>query len=431
MSDYINDSNDIWCPIPWSHLSVKTNGTLRLCSHSQSGGNQNTLLKHNNNVIDIKNLTPDFLNCDTLKDVRKTFLNNQWPSQCRRCKIEHESGKRSRNQWERLTIDFKFDEARKNTLDDGTLINPKVLSMDIRPGNKCNLQCVMCYPGESNQWYKIQEKVTNSNTFMMDNVVYLTTENKSFDWGENEESYNALINYLPTVKRINFGGGEPFLLKKHIILLNKMIEMNVSKDIELEYSINVTTLPDYIFSLFEHFRVVKLCSSIDGIEEVNDAIRFPSKWESIKNNLIKLDNTKDNIEVFISSTISILNIEHTSTLMNWIKNQKFKKINKHTFEGYVSHPVISPKYLSLRLMDDNQHLEMFSYLKDQTTDPMIIKKLAEWEILSKKLPITTEEIQENRKKLKNFFNTMSTIQNKDWSKIFPKCHEMINQWTTT
>lgn len=425
----MTNPNQIWCPLPWTHLSIKTTGALRVCSHSQSGGNKNTILKVSGNPVRIDNMTSDFLNCETLKEIRKTFLHNEWPDQCRRCKIESESGKRSRNQWEPSVVNFTIDDAKKDTLADGTIVNPKVLSMDLRLGNKCNLQCVMCYPGESTQWYPIQKVITGHNSFTIDDVVYSTDEMTNISWAEETKTYEMLADFLPTTKKINFGGGEPFLLKKHTALLQKMIELDLAKDIELEYSTNATFIPNYLLSLFDHFRLIKLCVSIDGVGEVNEAIRFPSKWETIKDTLSILDNTKDNVEVFISSTVSILNVEHIVQLMNWIRDRKFKKINKHVPGSFANHTIMSPKYLSIGLMDEQQHYYMFNYLKTQTNDENILQRLSEWERLSKKLPISNEEIIENRTKLKSFFSTMSSLQNQDWQKVFPICNKMIKDWT--
>ena len=147
-------TDKLWCPVPWSHIAVKSNGALRICSHSQSGGNKNTLLEKDGRTLRIDDIS-EALNSDTLKEVRLQFLNNEWPEQCRRCKIEQESGKRSRNQWEATMYDFTREDAISITTPSGEITEQRVLSMDLRLGNKCNLQCVMCYPGESNQWYKI------------------------------------------------------------------------------------------------------------------------------------------------------------------------------------------------------------------------------------------------------------------------------------
>lgn len=418
----------LWCPIPWSHIAVKSNGALRICSHSQSGGNKNTLLEKDGRTLRIDDLNTDVLNCDTLKEVRQKFINNEWPEQCRRCRIEQESGKRSRNQWEATMYDFTREDAEKITLEDGTVTDKKIFSMDLRLGNKCNLQCVMCYPGESNQWYKIQEKITGYPVFMIDNVTYDSKGHKHFEWCEEESYYDFLLEHAEHLQKIKFGGGEPFLVKQHLIFINKLLERELAKNIELEYSINMTIVPQQILDTIEKFKTVKLCCSIDGVGEVNDAIRHPSRWHIVENNLDFLDKAPDNAAVFTSTTVSILNIEHFVTWMQWLEGKNYRKINKDTYSGVVSHPVMNPKYLNLRLMTDEQNTRMFNHLRSQTTDAEMIKKLNQWETYSKKLPMTEEEITQGRKDLKDFFNKMSEIQGRDWSKVFPMCYEMIEEW---
>lgn len=418
---------NLWCPIPWSHIAVKSNGALRICSHSQSGGNKNTLLEKDGRTLRIDDIN-EALNSDTLKEVRLKFINNEWPEQCRRCKIEQESGKRSRNQWEATMYDFTREDAESITLSDGTVTEQRVLSMDLRLGNKCNLQCVMCYPGESNQWYKIQEKITGSKVFMIDDVTYSTDGHKHFEWCDQEEYYQLLTDHSEYLQKIKFGGGEPWLVKSHLILLKNLVSQGLCENIELEYSINVTIVPLDFLHLIEKFKSVKLCCSIDGYGEVNEAIRYPTKWSVIEKNLDFLDTGPDNTTIFTSTTVSILNIEHFVTWMKWLESKKFEKINADTFAGVVSHPVMNPKYLNLRLMTDEQHARMFTHLKSQTIDAAMLDKLAQWEMYSKKLPMTESEIIQGRKDLKDFFEKMSTIQGKDWSAIFPMCYRMITEW---
>jgi organic radical activating enzyme len=423
----MNNLDNLWCPIPWSHIAVKSNGYLRICSHSQSGGNKNTLLEKAGQPLRINDID-DALNSDTLKDVRLKFLNNEWPDQCRRCKLEQNSGKRSRNQWEATIYNFTKDDAIKITCSDGTLTESRILSMDLRLGNKCNLQCVMCYPGESNQWNKIQEQITGSKVFMIDNLTYSIDGHEHFEWCNQEDYYQLLTNHATHVQKIKFGGGEPWLVKQHIILLKKLIEQGLAKNIELEYSINVTIVPAEFLDTISQFKFVKLCCSVDGFGEVNEAIRYPTKWHIIEKNLNFLDTMPSNFAIFTSTTLSILNIEHFTTWMQWIESKQFKKINTNTFSSIVSHPVMNPTYLNLRLMSDKQHEKMFSYLKEQTDNQQILTILNQWEEYSKTLPITNEEIIQGRKDLLNFFIKMSAIQGKDWKIIFPRCHRMIEEW---
>jgi sulfatase maturation enzyme AslB (radical SAM superfamily) len=385
------------------------------------------LLEKDGRTLRIDDIS-EALNSDTLKEVRLKFLNNEWPEQCRRCKIEQESGKRSRNQWEATMYDFTREDAISITLPTGEITEQRVLSMDLRLGNKCNLQCVMCYPGESNQWYKIQEQITGSKVFMIDDVTYSTDGHDHFEWVDQEEYYQLLTENAEYVQKIKFGGGEPWLVKQHLTLLANLLEQGLAENIELEYSINVTIVPQEFLRTIEKFKFVKLCCSVDGYGEANEAIRYPTKWSVIEKNLDFLDTGPPNSAVFTSTTVSILNIEHFVTWMQWLESKQFKKINKSTFAGVVSHPVMNPKYLNLRLMTDEQHARMFAHLKSQTVDSAMLDKLAQWEMYSKKLPMTELEIIQGRKDLKDFFEKMSKIQGKDWSIIFPMCHRMIEEW---
>jgi hypothetical protein len=324
--------------------------------------------------------------------------------------------------------DFTREDAEHITLPDGAVTEQRIFSMDLRLGNKCNLQCVMCHPGESNQWYKIQEQITGSKIFMIDDVTYSTDGHDHFEWVDQEEYYQLLTENAKYLQKIKFGGGEPWLVKQHLTLLNNLLEQGLAKNIELEYSINVTVVPQDFLRTIDKFKFVKLCCSVDGYGEVNEAIRYPTKWSVIEKNLDFLDTGPPNSAVFTSTTVSILNIEHFVTWMQWLESKQFKKINTETFSGVVSHPVMNPKYLNLRLMTNEQHTRMFMHLKSQTADTAMLDKLTQWEMYSKKLPMTESEIIQGRKDLKDFFEKMSKIQGKDWRAIFPMCHRMIEEW---
>jgi sulfatase maturation enzyme AslB (radical SAM superfamily) len=264
---------------------------------------------------------------------------------------------------------------------------------------------------------------------MIDDVTYGTDGHDHFEWSDQEKYYQLLTENAKYVQKIKFGGGEPWLVKQHLTLLKNLLEQGLAKNIELEYSINLTITPHDVLHTIDKFKFVKLCCSVDGYGEVNEAIRYPAKWSVIEKNLDFFEATAPaNSAVFTSTTVSILNIEHFVTWMQWLESKQFKKINADTFSGVVSHPVMNPKYLNLRLMTDEQHARMFAHLKSQTTDREMLKKLDQWEMYSKKLPMTEQEISQGRTELAEFFKKMAAIQGKDWRAIFPMCYQMITEW---
>lgn len=431
-------SKSIWCPLPWSHLSVKNNGTLRLCSHSQSAGTGNTVLYHSDKLKplmleDLNNI--DVLNSETLKEVRRNFIAGNWPTQCLRCQVESQSGGRSRDQWEteKHKNIFTKEEALMNTLPDGTVKNPKFITYDLRVGFQCNLRCVMCFPAESSRWYKDYEELMQKDCFRVDDKLYdLDIKNADFDWVRSEEKVSNLLAASKYVRKITFGGGEPLMIKHCINLVEKLVDIGHTDNIELEYSINLTTFPTKLWDLWKNFKKVVLCCSIDAFGIANEAIRYPSKWNTIEKNLDMLDNTPDNMQIFTSTTISMLSLEHYADFMLWLDGKNYKKINKG-MKFSATHPVYYDKCLNIAIMEEEDLYKITASMKDKIRQSNAKQKkfMIEWiefyENFYQNMKIE-EDIDSYRKQFADQFYRFAKNQNQDWDKIFPMSSKMAKKW---
>lgn len=421
----------MWCPLPWTHLGVKNNGTLRMCSHSQSAGLGNTVLHHEGKPLTIEDMaTIDILNCDTLKQVRKDMLTGEYPVQCNRCKFEKNAGHRSRDEWETLRHinSYTKEMAMSSTLEDGTVIDPQLQDMDLRVGNECNLRCVMCFPGEAKKWYKDYEKIMGESHFNVDGKTYnLVASEGDFDWVRSQEKVSYLLKNSNNLLKIKFGGGEPLIIKHHEQLIEGLIENGCSQDIELEYSSNITVFPERLFELWKKFKLIKICASLDGIGEVNEAIRYPTKWNIVTENLKMLDDTDSNIEVFTSTTVSLLNIDHYCDLLLWLENQNFRKINKKAYKLSASHPVYNPKYLSISILDEHNAKLLFDSLYTRYRENKQIYEKVEF--YHKFYELTKiENPKEFRKQFCERFYRFAETQNQNWDNIFPFAKNLIMSW---
>jgi sulfatase maturation enzyme AslB (radical SAM superfamily) len=422
----------MFCPLPWTHLGVKNNGTLRMCSHSQSAGTGNTVLHHNGKALSIEDLdTVDVMNCETLKQVRKDILEGKWPEQCNRCKIEKAAGHRSRDQWETLRHQESFTQemAVARTLEDGTFVDPEIQDMDLRVGNQCNLRCAMCFPGEATKWYKDYEEITGEDYFYVDGKKYnLIAKDGDFDWVRATEKVASLVRASSKLLKIKFGGGEPLMIKHHQQLIKGLIEAGYSNRIELEYSSNITVFPPELFDLWKHFKLIKICASLDALGEANSAIRYGTSWDTVKENLKMLDDTESHIEVFTSTTISLLSIEHYADLLLWLQNQNFKKINKNTFSVSASHPVYNPKYLNIAILEEHQQKRLFDKLRDKVKDfPELLAKIEFYDKYYNIMRVSEPELF--RKQFAERFDRFAANQNQDWDSLFPEARRFANEWS--
>jgi sulfatase maturation enzyme AslB (radical SAM superfamily) len=407
-----------------------------MCSHSQSGSNGNTVLLKDKvalNADSFANIN-DVLNCDTLKQVRSDILKGFWPEQCKRCEVDKHTGINSRNEWEtKRHLDvFTFADAINSTTDDGTITDAKLVSLDLRIGNQCNLRCVMCFPGESTLWYKDYQEITGYDHFIVDDKTYnLKLSNSDFDWANDKHKIDLLVSNSKYLNKIKFGGGEPLLIKYHHYLLNRLIEEGYSENIELEYSVNLTIFPPLLFELWKRFKVIRICASVDAYGLANEAVRYPSKWETIEKNLRMLDDSEDNIIVFTSTTVSILTLEHYSDLMLWIKNQNYKKINRDIENPGTSHLVYNPTFFNINLLDEHQQNTIFDILKNKASgDKKITKKLDAYDkyCTTARGSMTEQYIDTVRKQFVGVFDRLALNQKQYWEDIFPIITQFKKSW---
>ena len=77
--------------------------------------------------------------------LKDTFKNNEWPSACRKCKVQEERQQESHRQVAVKTFELENEQQVFDTLGEKS----PVLQLDVRPNNKCNLMCRMCTPVDS------------------------------------------------------------------------------------------------------------------------------------------------------------------------------------------------------------------------------------------------------------------------------------------
>jgi organic radical activating enzyme len=295
---------------------------------------------------------------------------------------------------------------------------------------------VMCFPGESTKWYKDYKEILGEDKFGVDGVKYdLDIKNADFDWARSDEKVASFIKAGKYIQKIKFGGGEPLMIKSCTQLVEKLVEAGYAKNIELEYSVNLTIFPDKLWDLWKHFKTVKFCCSIDAQGEANEAIRYPTKWSTVVDNLKMLDDTPSNMVVFTSTTINMLSYEHWADLMLWIDAQKYKKINEDVYSFSATHPVYKPQYMNIGIMEqqdfDNITNRLFNKINKSTSNQKLamLGKIDYYKNLYKDLK-PSGDIELYRKQFATRFDRFATNQKQDWHNIFPYASTLVEKWSS-
>lgn len=294
-----------FCPLPWVHLSTHPIGEVSLCCLADStdsiGSAKNDSspesLSLNSSSID------SIMNSDSFKKVRLEMLQDKRPKACLGCYKNEDKKTSSRREKEVSENYFSLEEAHRVTKADGSIV-PKLQNLELRLGNKCNLKCTTCNPASSSTWKEEYKEISGDKGIQI-GVDYSGLKDEMFRWPETDQFWDDLSRHSNEVKFININGGEPMLYPKQVRFLKSLIDRNLSSEITLEYNINMSLISKEVTSLWKHFKKVIIQCSIDDIENRNNYIRFPLKWNQVLKNfkdILELD-----VEVRILQTLSIYN----------------------------------------------------------------------------------------------------------------------------
>ena len=290
-------------------------GTFHVCCHAEFASTKSIELgDHTQSLSEI-------WNSENFRNVRKSFLNGDIPSECiETCyDVENKGGTSNRNQVNKRFINKQF--LQNNTTSDGYL-NTFPSYIDLRFGNLCNFKCRMCGPHASTSWYK--ESGTNFSKV----IDYYT---------DNENIWNDLPAFLPHIEDVYFAGGEPFVQDGHYKLLNILIDSGHSKNVSLQYNTNLS-YSKYknhdLLNIWKSFKNVSLWPSIEGWEKQAEYSRKGLSWKKFIDNSEKFNNY---IKTY-SSVISIYSIYTMPELILWFKKQR---------KDYFGTLLLNPSYLSI------------------------------------------------------------------------------------
>jgi hypothetical protein len=288
------------------------------------------------------------------------MLNGEEPPSCRKCYEEERAGHNSKRMWEtkywkeRVDLDKLLAET---TIDGG--VPPQLAYIDLRFGTKCQLACIMCSPHDSSGWIKewqnIYPTIENKKVkeiWQWDNKG--STNGSSYNWHKkNPLFWQQFYEQIPNMKQLYFAGGESLIIEEHYDILEECIRQGYAKDMEIRYNSNGVEWREDLFELWKHFKIVRFHYSVDSIHEMNDYIRYPSKWSRTEEVFHILDTqTSDNVEITVACAVNALNIYYIPDFVKWKLSQNFKKINMWPFGagGINYHFVYWPAFLNVKIL---------------------------------------------------------------------------------
>lgn len=269
-----------------------------------------------------------------MQNIRDQMMKGEKPTACRFCWEQERTdpnGKGRRHGSNDLYLgahpEFKgiFD---KDPTD--LIANSMVRSLDLKFTNKCNLTCLMCSSGSSDKWMEMDKRIdaflTEENVSTKDRDLYHSGAHNSSAHGKftdrmpiwddptnsfsnfPDEMFEEILSLVPQLEEIQITGGEPFMSKQFIKLLNYAIDTGHANHIALEVTTNGTKFIPDIMKLLSHFKHLRFIVSIDGVGKTYEYIRPPYRWDLLLNRMETLtqfikDWPTDNLKPFVNIAI--------------------------------------------------------------------------------------------------------------------------------
>lgn len=229
-----------------------------------------------------------YIDSTELVDLQRSLLDqNELPAGCGACSKVEQQGHRSLRQI--------------HNQDKPVLNSVELTSVEVFPGNICNLRCLMCEPQLSSA---------------------LAAEYQRIGWHSGNtviEHTNTVqdLRALPALKSVTFIGGEFFLAKNSL----EILDYAIGKNLDISVITNGTVLSASHLARLKQVKNLDLTISIDGIGSVNEFIRYPSVWHEVNNNVDQLIHQLPYANVHFNTVIQIFNIHNLGTILDWAKSK--------------------------------------------------------------------------------------------------------------
>ena len=311
----MNIPHDKFCVLPWVSLEASPIGTVRPCCLATD-----ELVDDQNNKFSLAATPLDQIhNSQTMRQLREQFLAGQQPQTCRRCWTEERAGRTSKRMHTLDRLKHMIGDNVTWTADAKPL-----MFLDLKLGNICNLKCRICGSWSSSQFaaeeirYSKKEESRGSFAHQMLKQGAWPRESDNF-WADLEQ-------HLDDIRYIEFTGGEPFMIREHFQLLQKLVDTGRAAQIEIHYNTNGTQYPEEAESIWRHFKTVEIAFSIDDVEQRFEYQRSNAVWTEVVENLEKFRQMRSrntNITLQACCTINVFNVYYLETVANWIVQQGF------------------------------------------------------------------------------------------------------------
>ena len=312
-----NNYNNFYCPAIWKQVHLSTNGEILPCCVYKNDGKSEY----------IKDSNLEVHNSDIFINDRKKILDKKVPKGCIYCvKQEAQNIKSHREHLiDKLSpvmatlAPIETTPVRDKSLKVG---NEEIEYLDVRLGNTCNFMCNFCGPSASHLLAKEALKAIPT-LFSYKEALNL----HQFNNKDVFEKFLKSIDNYPNLKWVHIAGGEPFYMKKELLMLLDAIK-NKSQ-VKVRILTNVSVYDEEIIKKLDDFNKVSLMLSIDSVGKAIEISRWKSNWKLLDENVtkfleLKLKHSPAKYILQFVPAISVFTVMNLPNFLKYVINKKIR-----------------------------------------------------------------------------------------------------------
>lgn len=335
--------------------------------------------------------------------------------ECQHCyNIEDGGGKSVRQmfveKWPLITI---IDNTDWST---GEVSSVGINYLDLSWSNKCNLQCKMCMPTASDQ---LINEFKSLRLIPHDRELNFITQ-----WKFDQIEKVLQLVQTPELTRVLVTGGEPLINGDFYQFCKQLIQSGLSVQVDLSIHTNLTVLPTKWLDIWGHFKSITFKISIDAVDEMYEYVRYPGKWNIIKENItrvIQYSNDTFNCGVEFHTVFSVFNTHKFTSLLDYLMTLDGPRVIHFPHVNYIYDPNhASPSNLPIdyKIM---VHDEIFLWLEKNRSNFVGERILSKVSILESiiKLLLSMPASDINAKNCYSVIHKMDSYRHHDTQRFLP------------
>lgn len=301
------------CALAWRNINTTPQGQCKLCCNISDNivikNPNNSPVKWNNQPID------EIWNGLYLQNVRQQMLSNQLVDDCKVCYDIEAAGNPSPRTHANRDHAGIFDQPLH------TVSTALPTSFDLRLSTICNLQCVTCWSGSSSKI--AEERAAAIGNVSMPQWLLDTWQNElandfaNTNYINDPQSKENFKKVAPTLQRLYITGGEPTMDANIYQYLDMLLDAR-NYSCHISFTTNCTVWNYKLMHRLAQFDNTEVQISIDGLTDVDEYIRYPTKWDIKTKNLLQYlkHNVAKTLKIY--TVVSALNYDKIEPLIQWL-----------------------------------------------------------------------------------------------------------------